>query len=83
MKTNCLKVYVKRRKVFLAIYGMPLKELLENYGLIYEILKTIGQKMNDSELINPEEISGACVESEYPDYAVKVDKGDIKIIDFL
>lgn len=83
MKTDCVKVYVKRKKVFLAVYGINQKELLENYGLIYEILKTIGKRMSVPELLEPEDIGGVSIETEFPDYVIKVDKGDIKIIDFL
>ena len=83
MKTDCLKVYVKRKKVFLLVYGISHADLMKNYGLIYEILKTIGKKMSVPELMEPEDIGGVSIEKEFADYVVEVKNGNIKILDFI
>jgi hypothetical protein len=65
------------------VYGISLDALKSNYGLIYEILKTLGHKMGIEELKEPEDISGVSIEKEYPDYIIEIKNGAIKILDFL
>ncbi len=80
---DCLKVIVNKKKVLILVLGCPLEFLLKNPALVYEILKTIGQKMGIDYLKNIQDLSDVTREEEMPDFIVKVDKGDIKVLDFI
>ena len=80
---DCLKVIVNKKKVLILVLGCPLEHLIKNPALVYEILKTIGQKMGIDYLKQIDDLSDVSKEQELPDFIVKIDKGDIKVLDFI
>lgn len=80
MKSQCLKIYLKNRKVFIHVSGITLKDLQERVGLVYEIVKAIGKSQGLPELENPGDIYDVEIVSDYPDYFVDLRNGIIRII---
>lgn len=80
MKSQCLKIYLKNRKVFIHVTGMSLKDLIDRPGLVYEIVKAIGKSQGLPDLQEPGDIHDLDIVSEYPDYFVNLNEGIIRII---
>lgn len=80
---KCLKVKIKQKKVWILVLGCPCEELLSNQSLVYEILKTIGHQMGIDYLKELEDFSDVQIESEHPDFVVKVCNGKIDVVDFI
>jgi hypothetical protein len=80
---ECVNVTVNKRKVSILVLGCPVDFLLKNPSLIYEILKTIGHKMGLEYLKKINDLSDVSIVQDMPDFIVKVDKGEIKVLDFI
>jgi hypothetical protein len=80
MKSQCLKISIRNRKVFLHITGMPVRDLLDRPSLVYEILKTLGKSQGLPDLMNPGDIYDLNVVEEYPDYFIVLKNGTISIM---
>jgi hypothetical protein len=80
MKSKCLKIYLKNRKLFIHVTGMDLTDLQERIGLVYEIVKAIGKSQGLKDLMEPGDIHDVGVVTDDPDYFVILKEGRINII---
>lgn len=80
---KCLKVRVNQKKHWICVMGYELDDLKQNPSLIYEILKTIGFTLGIDYLKDIEDFSDVEIETENPDFVVKVNKGKIEVVDFI
>lgn len=81
MSTDCLKVRYDKRKTFIMVMGYPLKDLCQNKSLVLEIIKAIGYKMGIDEMKEVDALELIDIESENPDFVVKLNNGKIDIIE--
>lgn len=81
--TDCIKVRLKNKKIWILVLGYPLKSLLNDHSLVFEIIKTIGQKMNIDYMKNSEEFHELDIENEHPDFVVRLKDGIIEVIDII
>lgn len=62
--------------------GVSLQELVQEHNLVYQILKKIGQVTGNSHFDNPD-VCDVGVEKEIPDYVVRLNQGQIQVIDVI
>lgn len=80
---KCLRITIDGKKHWFCIIGCDLNELSKNKSLIFEIVRTIGLSQGIESLKNPNEMVDIKIEQENPDFVVKVNKGQISVVDFI